>query len=147
MLPFYTPEKSRNRTFLWKEQKSNAFVKREEIERFCDLYKGYERGTLESNELSSEKVFDWRWFSCYKRNESIRKYWVTSGIFRLLGEIEVNWNLKNIIWMFVEAFQRFNCSWLLMLDFTYEILLLIPSLRLSFKHFGRKCKMFVQNLF
>ena len=122
-------------------------LKRAEIERFCDLYKGYKKGTLESNELSSEKVFDWRWFSCYKRNESILKYWVTSDIFRLLGEIEVNWNLKNIIWMFVEAFQRFNCSWLLMLDFTYEILLWIPSLCLSFKHFGRKCKMFVQDLF
>ena len=122
----------------WKEQKSNVFV---------IFTRGIKRETLESNELSSEKVFDWRWFSCYKRNESILKYWVTSDIFRLLGEIEVNWNLKNIIWMFVEAFQRFNCSWLLMLDFTYEILLLIPSLCLSFKHFGRKCKMFVQDLF
>ena len=79
-------------------------LKRAEIERFCDLFKGYKNGTLESNELSSEEVFDWKWFRCYERNEGILKYWVSSGIFRLLAEIEVNWKLKNIFWIFVKAF-------------------------------------------
>ena len=121
-------------------------LKRAEIERFCDLFMGYKKGTLEINELSSEKGFVWKWFRCYERTESILKYWATSGIFRLLGETAVNWKLKNIFWIFVDAFQCNNCNRLLMLDFTYQILLLFPSLCLSFKHFGRICKMFLQDL-
>ena len=120
-------------------------LKRAEIERFCDLFMGYKKGKLEINELSSEKGFVWKWFRCYERTESILKYWATSGIFRLLGETAVNWKLKNIFWIFVDAFQCNNCNWL-MLDFTYHILLLFPSLCLSFKHFGRICKMFLQDL-
>ena len=32
-------------------------LKRAEMERFCDLFMGYKKGTLEMNELSSEKGF------------------------------------------------------------------------------------------
>ena len=98
----------------WKEQKLNLSV----------FFKGYKKGTLESNELSSEKVFDWRWFRCYERNEGILKYWVTSGIFRMLAEIEVNWKLKNIFWIFVKAFYALIVTgllcWILHIKYCYD---------------------------